>query len=186
MKNFLKEVLKTTLSTYFASVVTGVGGVSSLIALFHDVSGYYVIYLCALLLFLSGYCFYLSKQNKANTKREETNIKVTKCSSVTSLKERTFNILAIDDQYKTRQYLKENFQSECLTVIEAIPTPLFAEGFDIIISDLIGAGPGKKENATQILQGIRKRYPYKYLIIMSSEPFSCRSCPMGGCNYNKD
>lgn len=25
MKNFLKEVLKTTLSTYFASVVTGVG-----------------------------------------------------------------------------------------------------------------------------------------------------------------
>lgn len=144
MKNFLKEVLKTTLSTYFASVVTGVGGVSSLIALFHDVSGYYVIYLCALLLFLSWYCFYLSKQNKANTKREETNIKVTKCSSVTSLKERTFNILAIDDQYKTRQYLKENFQSECLTVIEAIPTPLFAEGFDIIISDLIGAGPGKK------------------------------------------
>ena len=120
MKNFLKEVLKTTLSTYFASVVTGVGGVSSLIALFHDVSGYYVIYLCALLLFLSGYCFYLSKQNKANTKREETNIKVTKCSSVTSLKERTFNILAIDDQYKTRQYLKENFQSECLTVIELL------------------------------------------------------------------
>ena len=70
MKNFLKEVLKTTLSTYFVSVVTGVGGVSSLIALFHDVSGYYVIYLCALLLFLSWYCFYLSKQNKANTKRE--------------------------------------------------------------------------------------------------------------------
>ena len=87
MKNFLKEVLKTTLSTYFASVVTGVGGVSSLIALFHDVSGYYVIYLCALLLFPVSYTHLsllmsvctLTLTTQAQSLSDVTNINVDEC-----------------------------------------------------------------------------------------------------------
>ncbi len=82
-------------------------------------------------------------------------------------------VLIIDDDpvflRKISDYLTENIDMSRIELVSltSIPHYKLAESFEIVISDIIKAGAGKRESVAA-LNAIKNAYPYKIVLAMSS------------------
>jgi hypothetical protein len=80
-------------------------------------------------------------------------------------------VLIVDDVSSVRAAIKDELQGFDVVDIERIDDYRLAAEFEIIISDIFDCSPGK--TASSVLNTIKNKYPYKYVIPMSGQPGAC-------------
>lgn len=88
-------------------------------------------------------------------------------------------VLIVEDKGDIRSVIKDELQGFDVVDIERIDDYRLAAEFEIIISDILDCSSGK--DAISVLNAIKNKYPYKYIIPMSQEPGACN-----GLDINSD
>ena len=77
-------------------------------------------------------------------------------------------VLIVDDTSSVRAAVKDELQGFDVVDIERIDDYRLAAEFEIIISDIFDCSPGT--TASSVLNTIKQKYPYKFILPMSKEP----------------
>lgn len=82
-------------------------------------------------------------------------------------------VLVIDDKISTLRVIRDQLQGTNFDVvyIKNIDDYRLAAEYEIIVSDIFGCGP--TTTAASVLNAIKKQYPYKVVLPMSSQPAAC-------------
>lgn len=80
-------------------------------------------------------------------------------------------VLIVDDVASVRAAVKDELQGFDVVDIERIDDYRLAAEFEIIISDVFDCSPGT--TASSVLNTIKQKYPYKFVLPMSREPGAC-------------
>lgn len=113
----------------------------------------------------------LKQQNDntiSNILKEPTELKF---SQNTPLSREDVNILVIDDDTYVLDHIQQTIEGAKIFRAQSISSYLFAFQFDIIIADIVGAGPRTYngfDSSAPVIEDIKRHYPYKYIIAMSS------------------
>lgn len=183
-KQRLIEPLKTIwliIQKIFVVIAT-VGVIAGLIAdwsgLLDGVTNYFHVilpYVTILLLFIIIWQYFAYKRNikmMSEPMNDEGTMIIEK-PNLSDVNKRKYNVLIIDDQdvdlMKIKTELESGINQKKMhgVYINSIPDYRLAEDFDIIISDIYGAGSGSKESIGA-LKAITDAYPYKIVAAMSS------------------
>lgn len=82
-------------------------------------------------------------------------------------------ILIVDDDNKTTKLLKDELsQGFDVLTLSRIEDYRFAAEFEIIVSDLLDCSNGLSAEWT--LNTIKQKYPYKFVVPMSTQPAACK------------
>ena len=95
-------------------------------------------------------------------------------------------VLIVDDSSKVIKDLKKRLEDiPCdIVYLNRLEDYRLAEDFEIIISDILDCSPGV--DAVMTLNIIKKRYPYKFVIAMSSAPAECHGLEVDGSIIEKN
>lgn len=80
----------------------------------------------------------------------------------------THTVLIVDDIASVRAAVKDELQGFDVVDIERIDDYRLAAEFEIIVSDICDCSPGT--TASSVLNMIKQKYPYKFILPMSAEP----------------
>lgn len=83
----------------------------------------------------------------------------------------THTVLIVDDKETDRLAIKDELQGFDVVDIERIDDYRLAAQFEIIVSDIFDCSPGT--TASAVLNTIKQKYPYKFVIPMSAQPGAC-------------
>ncbi len=183
-KQRLIEPLKTIwliIQKIFVVIAT-VGVIAGLIAdwsgLLDGVTNYFYVilpYVTILLLFIIIWQYFAYKRNikmMSEPMNDEGTMIIEK-PNLSDVNKRKYNVLIIDDQdvdlMKIKTELESGINQKKMhgVYINSIPDYRLASDFDIIISDIYGAGSASAESIGA-LKAVRDAYPYKIVAAMSS------------------
>lgn len=128
-------------------------------------------------------------QKELQEKKDQINIlctKFNKLHSIDSINSWRHTVLIIDDSAKVIKDLKRRLEDMCCDIVylNRLEDYRLVENFEIIISDILDCSPG--DDAILTLNTIKKQFPYKFVIAMSSAPAECHGLEVDGNIIEKE
>lgn len=93
-------------------------------------------------------------------------------------------VLLVDDDPTTLDAIKDELQGFDVVGISRIDDYRLAAEFEIIVSDIFGCGPST--TVASVLNMIKQKYPYKFVLAMSAQPAACNHLDTDGEIIFKD